>query len=169
MRGVRANFAGAVRALAVALVAAGCTEDPKLDRVGGNGSGGSDARPSCSESTPDARPRSFPCDVEAVLRARCQRCHNSSDELDRCSPAKTCLRGPFPLLTWSDTHANFDGTPVFELMQTVVETDFMPLQSPPVSPPAAPLDADQKATLLAWVRSCAPPGTAACAGTDASH
>jgi len=107
--------------MAAALALAGCTEDPTLERVGGSGTPGLDAQPSCSESSPDARPRALPCNVEAVLRARCQRCHNSNDELDRCYPAQTCLRGPFPLLTWSDTHStSYGDSPVFELMQKTV-------------------------------------------------
>lgn len=140
----------------------GCMEDPVLDHVGGSGTITSDASRPCPETVPDARPRSLPCDVEAVLAKKCQRCHNSKAHLDVCYPAKTCLRGPFPLLTWSDTHEDYGGKPVFERMRDAVESDYMPFKTTMISPPVEPLTTAEKSTLIAWTKSCAPPGTVAC-------
>jgi hypothetical protein len=138
-----------------------CTEDPTLDTVGGSGTT-NDARQECSRAAPDAAPRFLPCDVEAVLRDKCQRCHNSAAALDRCFPAKTCLRGPFPLLTWSDTHELQGTTPTFELMEHAVSTDFMPFKTTGISPPVEPLTALEKATLINWTKACAPAVSTAC-------
>lgn len=148
------------------LMLTSCTEDPTLDRVGGTGPV-ADGRARCDETPADASPRSFPCDVEAVLRAKCQRCHDSPAELDRCYPAKTCLRGPFPLLKWSDTHQVYGDKPIFVRMHDAVASDFMPFKSNDITPPTAPLEPGEKATLLAWTAACAPPGSVACSATDA--
>jgi hypothetical protein len=139
----------------------GCTDDPTLDLVGGSGTT-TDARPECSQAAPDAAPRFLPCDVEAVLRAKCQRCHNSTAVLDVCYPAGTCLRGPFPLLTWSDTHQLRGATPTYELMRQAVQDGFMPFTTANVSPPVALLESDEKATLINWANACAPAGSRAC-------
>jgi hypothetical protein len=148
-------------------VVTACTEDPKLEKVGGNGSTDADARPTCADSVPDAEPRFFPCNVEAVLVAKCQRCHNEKAVLDLCSPEKKCLKGPFPLLSWSDTHQLFGDQPIFELMRMAVLTDYMPFKTDTITPPVAPLTADEKATLVAWTTVCAPAGTAPCGPKDA--
>jgi hypothetical protein len=138
-----------------------CTEDPTLDTVGGSGTT-TDADPECSQAAPDAAPRFLPCDVEAVLRAKCQRCHNSKAVLDVCYAAKTCRKGPFPLLTWSDTHKLQGATPTFELMRQAVESNFMPFQVTDISPPVERLTAGEKATLINWTRACAPGRSTAC-------
>lgn len=159
-------------ALVALLGGLGCTtEDPVLDRVGGTGRAvdgragdgkAGDGRAECSSEVPDAAPRLFPCDVEAVLAAKCQRCHNSNAVLNRCYP-KSCVKAPFPLLTWSDTHQPYGDRPIFEAMHQAVETDYMPFKTTDISPPVAPLTAEEKATLLAWTAACAPAGSRACA------
>jgi hypothetical protein len=154
-----------VRTLGALVALVACTEDPTLDRVGGSGSN-NDARPECPQVAADAQPRFLPCNVEAVLRAKCQRCHNSKAVLDRCYPAKTCVRGPFPLLTWSDTHALQGSTPTFELMRRAVESGLMPFQTTDISPPVEPLDAEEKATLINWAKACAPAGSKACPASE---
>lgn len=157
----------AASALLVVVGLGGCTEDPTLDRVGGSGTT-NDARPECSRAAPDAAPRFLPCDVEAVLRAKCQRCHNSKAVLDVCYPAKTCVKGPFPLLTWADTHKIQGTIPTFELMLSAVASDFMPFKVTNISPPVAPLDEDEKATLISWAKACGPARSTACPiGEDA--
>src|ERR1041385_262789 len=161
----RSAAIAAVMGLWVALAAGGCTEAPRLDTVGGNGKI-ADARPSCDETPADGSPRAFPCDVEAVLEAKCQRCHNSKAELDRCYPEKTCLKGPFPLLTWSDTHQIYGEKPIFERMYDAVLSGFMPFQTTDISPPTVPLTPSEKETLLVWARACAPPRTTACSTSD---
>jgi hypothetical protein len=138
-----------------------CTEDPTLDKVGGSGAI-PDAARECSQDAPDAATRFLPCDVEAVLKAKCQRCHNSRAVLDVCYPAKTCVKGPFPLLNWSDTHKPLGTTPIFELMQQAVSSGYMPFKTTDISPPVEPLTTAEKATLINWTQACAPGRPTAC-------
>lgn len=160
------RLAAVLLTMVVGLGLGGCTEDPSLDRVGGSGSP-ADGQARCDETPADASPRPFPCDVEAVLRAKCQRCHNSPAVLDRCYPAKTCLHGPFPLLTWSDTHQVYAEKPIFVRMREAVASGYMPFQSNDITPPTAPLEPGEKETLVAWTTACAPPGNAVCGSRDA--
>lgn len=84
---------------------------------------------------------SLPCDVQAVLKARCQPCHQN--------PA---LHGaPMPLLTWSDVYGNADE------MYAKLSADEMP-------PPGAPdLSPDQASTLFTYLSLGTPPaGTVTC-------
>jgi hypothetical protein len=53
-------------------------------------------------------------------------------------------------------------TPTFELMRMAVASGFMPLPAPDLSPPVEPLDAEEKATLIAWANECAPGALNAC-------
>lgn len=151
-RGTRSFAAAALLAL---LGPAACTEDPTLDKVGGSGAL-PDADRTCSLDPPDASPRFLPCDVEAVLRGKCQRCHNSREVLAVCYPAKTCVKGPFPLLTWSDTHAPFGTAPIYEAMLQAVSSGYMPFKTTDISPPVEPLTAAEKAILINWTKACAP-------------
>jgi len=164
-----------VAALVGLVAVQGCTEDPTLDKVGGTGplpdaratdGQATDAPVTCDETRADAAPGLLPCDVEAVLAAKCQRCHNSKAVLDVCFPKNTCLRGPFPLLTWSDTHQIYGGKPIFERMHDAVASGFMPFQSTDITPPTAPLEPSEKTTLLEWTKDCAPEGRVTC-GSDA--
>jgi hypothetical protein len=86
--------------------------------------------------------------------------------LDSCYVAKTCVKGPFPLLTWSDTHKLQDTTPTFELIHQAIEIDFMPFKTTSISPPVEPLSAEEKATLLRWTAACAPGVSKSCGGSD---
>jgi hypothetical protein len=88
------------------------------------------------------------CQALAVLQAKCQRCHQD--------PTKN--GAPMSLLTWEDTHAPWSATQdVHDVMLAAVERDFMPyvvLNNPPTNlmPPVEPLAADEKTTLVAWLR-----------------
>jgi hypothetical protein len=86
--------------------------------------------------------------------------------IDACYLAKTCKKGPFPLLTWSDTHQLFGTTPIFELMLNAVQNGYMPFQVTDITPPVAPLGDAEKATLINWAKACAPAGTRACGFGD---
>jgi hypothetical protein len=89
---------------------------------------------------------SIPADVQAVLGARCQTCHQNPP-----------LKGaPFPLLTYADIHSLFDNTiPKYEEMHALIQ----PAGSPHMPYGDAPqLDAAQFATLDGWLLDCAPPG-----------
>lgn len=138
----------ALRAASLAvLLAAGCGDHrPELSRVGGPlpEPGGVDA--GCRPDPEGA----LPCEVEQVLRAKCQLCHN--DEEPRPNFA------PFPLLTFADTRFVYEARPVWQRMVTVLETDFMPLRGPFVSPEGVPLTPEEKRTLLDWLGACAPSG-----------
>jgi hypothetical protein len=89
-----------------------------------------------------ARPaNSLPCDVQAVLKARCQPCHQAPP-----------LNGaPMRLLTWSDVYGKADE------MYAKLSADEMP-------PPGAPdLSRDQANTLFTYLSLGTPPaGTVTC-------
>lgn len=127
-------------------------------------SSGDSAKPAgCEALAVDAGQDVFPCDVDAVLEAKCRRCHASAAVLDVCVPAKTCARAPFPLLVWSDTRRDMgDGRVVYEHMIDVVRTDFMPLQDPSLQPPVEKLTDAEKRTLLDWLEAGAPAGQCQC-------
>jgi hypothetical protein len=88
----------------------------------------------------------FPCEVEDVIVAKCQRCHNDPQEND----------APFPLLTWEDTRRSYGLVLVYEAMLPAIETDFMPLTQLDLEPPVEPLTPGEKALLLDWLQSDAP-------------
>lgn len=158
------------RALLVAACAFAfaCSEhEPELERVGGTpgvggaaadsgiaGAGGSagNAGSDGGCGAPSAKNPTFPCEVEAVLKAKCQRCHDD--------PQKN--GAPFPLLAWSDTQTDYFGKPVYERMFSVVSSDFMPFVSLPLNPPVEPLTAAEKETLLDWLVCATPEDSAVC-------
>jgi uncharacterized membrane protein len=117
-----------------------------------------DAAPDAAADVPDAAadaavascsagPASgdFPCDVGAVIKARCQPCHQ-----------RPPVNGAhFPLLSYEDTRQPFGpGTLRFQRMQQVIEPDFLP-HMPPHG--AQQPTVQELETLRAWFRSCAPP------------
>lgn len=123
------------------LVACG-SYDPKIDRVGG-------PVPLSGALSPVARAETLPCDVGAVLRSKCQRCHQN--------PPKN--GAPIPLLTWADTRQTYLGKPVWQWMLEVVSNGFMPYMGDPnLQPPVQPLGAAEKQTLLEWLKAGAPAG-----------
>lgn len=94
------------------------------------------------------------CDAVIVLRAKCQRCHQSPPQHG----------APVPFLTYADTQAQYYMTDSkwSDSMFSQVGRDFMPDTSqnaPPTSimPPVEPLTADEKATLMAWLEQGANP------------
>ncbi len=80
------------------------------------------------------------CDVEPILRAKCQRCHQE--------PPKN--GAPFPLLSYADTQVN-DRSPRTVLMQHALEGDLMPPTYLALDPPVQSLTCDEKLTLLGWL------------------
>jgi hypothetical protein len=135
---------------------------------GGGGAAADGGKPSPKDAAPlncgDAGAgTSFPCDVAPIIESKCQRCHNTADVLSTCEANKSCERGPFPLLTWSDTRRQFGtGMRVVDYLPEVIERKIMPLTSADVQPPVEPLTDDEQKTMVAWVRSCAPAAAAAC-------
>jgi hypothetical protein len=102
--------------------------------------GGSTTQP------PDAAPvvsgSFFPCDVEAVLKAKCHTCHTM--------PMQMCA--PFPLLEHANTQMVWGDGKVWEAMKPAIESDFMPLSTSPTGP----LTPAQKTTMLTWLNAGAP-------------
>ncbi|HEY5375132.1 MAG TPA: hypothetical protein VIK01_15730 [Polyangiaceae bacterium] len=96
------------------------------------------------------------CEIQAVLSAKCQRCHRSPLEHG----------APFPLLTYADTQArDSKGKARFEQMASAVDVEYMPPQFIELAPPVALLTADERAALLAWCSQGAPLiGSATCSG-----
>ena len=89
----------------------------------------------------------LPCDVDAVLEAKCRRCHTEPQ----------ANGAPFPLLTWEDTQGTYVGKPIYVRMQNAIETGFMPFTALTLDPPVEDLTQQEKDTLLAWLADCAKP------------
>ena len=132
------------RALGIVIVAAlACSKhEPELERVGGPElDASSDAMPARSGSgTSDEVAW---CQALAVLEPVCQRCHQDPP-----------LHGaPFPLLTYENTQGPYFGSDVkiWEVMQDVVASGYMPATFTDIEPPVEPLTCEQKTTLLGWL------------------
>jgi len=123
------------------------------------GSGGSPARGSGGSlgSEPGSSSGGFPCDVDAVLRSKCQSCHGAVP-----------LNGaPVPLVTYGDTQAPAVSSPtmsVWQVMKTRVHSTTMSVM-PPRNQPA--LTSAELASLDAWFAAGAPAGTKACGTSGA--
>ncbi len=137
-----------------AIMTFGCSGgDTSLERRGGplpdDDVGGTDSGPTVPF-----------CDALQIIRAKCQRCHQD--------PPKN--GAPVPFLTYEDTQARYGTTEIkySEVMVSAVEKDFMPFVAAndppnPIMPPVEPLTAEEKATLLGWLKQGAlPAGGATC-------
>jgi len=142
------------------------SEDPKLERRGGplppgpvideavGGHVGSDgAGGAGTEGGGPATAIAF-CEAFQVIRAKCQRCHNDP----------TVNGAPVPFLSYEDTQAQYYMTDLkwSDVMVGMVENDFMPFVALNDSPDLVggtvePLTADEKATLLGWLKQGALP------------
>ena len=100
------------------------------------------------------------CEALTVIRAKCQRCHQEPP-----------LNGaPVPFLTYEDTQAPYYATDMkfSDVMLGAVERGFMPYVTlndgpSPITPPVASLTAEEKASLLGWLKQGAlPAGGTAC-------
>jgi hypothetical protein len=100
------------------------------------------------------------CQAEIVLRTVCQRCHQDPP-----------LQGaPFPLVSYEDTQAIYEGEKLrWERMKEVVASDFMPARGTGIEPPVEFLTCEEKSTLMGWLEQCAQPlGGTECAETSES-
>jgi hypothetical protein len=102
----------------------------------------------CSESVDKSPPHvvtprvvvgDIPCAPNQVLKNVCQHCHTDPPQHG----------APFPLVTFSNVHAEMDGHEIWYWMEKYVTAEIMPL------PPVEISDAD-RALLLAWLRAGAP-------------
>ena len=116
----------------------GCVDQP-LARID------TDAGAPCPPSAGSVQ-GDIPCDVAAVLGARCQVCHTV--------PKKH--NAPFPELTYEQLNAPFGITALvrWQRMAEVIEPGAQPHMPPQCF---AQLSPQQLATLRAWFQSCAPP------------
>jgi uncharacterized membrane protein len=140
---------------ALAFGGAGCTADPTEECLDGpcavaatttstsDGGGAGGQGSTCSANAPAGE---LPCDVEAVLAAKCTTCH-APDELAHSG-------APFSLKTYADTQAPFGGRPRWRRMMEVIEPDAMPHMPYGNAPP---LTADENESLDVWFAACAPP------------
>lgn len=114
--------------------------------TGGGGAGGSGGG-GMVDCTTVPSTGNFPCEVHAILAAKCQTCHSDPP----------INYAPMPLMTFEQTReANSFGEVYWERMEYMVSADSMP--------PAAtmnPLTAAEKQTLLDWIAGCAPPAAGA--------
>lgn len=121
-----------------------CTEPVTLGAGagGGGGAGGSGGGPECLACVAEtgAQTGEFPCEIETIIKDKCQRCHQDP-------PQKGA---PFPLLTYENTQAEYVKKLIYERMKTAIANNFMPLTPPKLT------DAE-KETMLAWLCACAPP------------
>lgn len=107
----------------------------------GEGAGGQGQ--ACLPNEPSGE---LPCDVSAVLAAKCATCH---------APNKLTYSGAaFALVTYADTQAPFDERPRWQRMREVIQPDGVP-HMPWGSAP--PLTASETQVLEDWFEACAPP------------
>jgi hypothetical protein len=133
-----------------AATAWGCEHEPELERVGGGPlpelDASSDAK-LCPPFDPAIVTPAYPCEIEAIVVAKCQRCHSD--------PPRPFV--PFKLTAWEDTQVDYAGKPVHELMYSAVSLGAMPYMLFNLDPPVEALTETEKGTLLAWLADCAPP------------
>jgi uncharacterized membrane protein len=98
----------------------------------------------------------IPCEVEAVLAAKCQRCHGDPQQNG----------APFPLLTLEQVHLPYgsgpDAMPIYTHMATAVENGTMPYRAPSIMPPVEALTDEEKTILLDWLNAGADGVMATC-------
>ena len=128
----------------------GCSsDDPTLERRGGPL-----PDPTSTGGVGDSGGAIPFCDVLAIMVAKCQRCHSDPPQHG----------APVPFMNYEDTQAPYYMTDqtFSDAMVFAVDNDFMPylgLNGPPTNlmPPVEKLPADEKATLLGWLKQGALP------------
>jgi hypothetical protein len=169
------NLAAAALAMTLALQAMACDDNPEVmlpdaampdaaaDRGSevspGDGPVPADAADAAGDATDAAAVAGyFPCEIEAVLKAKCHTCH-----------VMPPINGaPMSLLTWADTQNLASGSTTIKIWQqasTYVASGYMPF----ITSPTGPLSDAEKAILLPGLQDGAPPATRACTGTDAGQ
>lgn len=123
---------------------AGCG-DEELDATGSAGSINVPqvSPPVCDPENPPAQSGDFPPDVDAVLEAKCRRCHSVDQTID--------IGVPFNFDTYAETQAIYFEKVVWVRMRgAAVDSKFMPLQPPALTPV-------ERQILDDWTADCAPP------------
>lgn len=127
---------------------------------GGGGAGGSGGSGGAAACVADGAKGDIPCEVHAVLQAKCQTCHN--DNHDNGAPIDLLACERFHELDCGQLKTRAD------VARDYITSGFMPLGG-------GTLTADEKKTLLDWLDACAPceaagsacgdpPGAKACGG-----
>jgi len=118
----------------------------------GNTAAGDGCSATCTVEPPPVEGTDIPCDVQAVLKARCQSCHG--DPL---------AGGPMKLITLeqlkADSPAPNAGTPVYERVKVRINSTTNPM--PPSWSTTGALTDAEKATLNTWLDAGAPGATCA--------
>jgi cysteine-rich repeat protein len=119
----------------------------------GNTAAGDGCSPTCTVEEPPPEGTDLPCDVQAVLQAKCQSCHG-----------QPLMGGPMPLMTLADLRADSPGanagTPVWQRVKVRIGDDPGPIgPMPPTWAPTGALSAEEKATLNSWLEAGAPGAT----------
>jgi Copper type II ascorbate-dependent monooxygenase, C-terminal domain len=94
----------------------------------------------------------LPCDVNAILVAKCQTCHGNP-----------LMSGPMPLITWNDLQATspvYAGVKIAERVKARIRNTASPM--PPAARPQ--LTAQELATLESYLNAGAPQSTVTCGG-----
>jgi cysteine-rich repeat protein len=116
----------------------------------GNTAAGDGCSPTCTVEEPPPEGTDVPCDVQAVLKAKCQSCH-----------ADPPTAAPIPLVTLAqlraDSMAPNAGTPVWERVGVRINASTNPM--PPTYSSTGALTDAEKATLNAWIEAGAPGAT----------
>jgi hypothetical protein len=93
----------------------------------------------------------LPCDVDNILRSKCQACHGAVPKFG----------APMPLVTYADLHKPASSNPslkVYQVLNTRVHSETSPM--PPRG--QTPLAESEKARLNEWVNQGAPAGDRTC-------
>src|SRR5262249_21995610 len=138
-------------AIAMLVVAACSTEMDATSRGGGSGGGGGSPATGSDEVNgggDEARVTGLPCDVDAVLKANCQKCHAAQPQYG----ASTSL------VTYDDLTKDHNGQKVYDLVKSRIHDDARPM---PPSPNPRLSDKDMGA-IDAWIAGGAKSSSDAC-------
>ena len=107
----------------------------------GTGTGGSSG-----DGTATPTRTGLPCDVDALLRTRCQTCHGESPSAGASSK----------LVSWEDLHAPYKDAKILDAVKARVHAETRPM------PPNPRLTPPELAVLDAWIDAGAPKSDATC-------
>jgi hypothetical protein len=139
-------------AIAMLVVAACSTEMDATSRGGGSGGGGGSPATGNDEVNggggDEARVTGLPCDVDAVLKANCQKCHAAQPQYG----ASTSL------VTYDDLTKDHNGQKVYDLVKSRIHDDARPM--PPSPNPR--LSEKDLGAIDAWIAGGAKSSSDAC-------
>ena len=137
-------------AMALGAVLAACTADPAGLRMRARDTNAPSRTDDVTsgEGAPAETATGLPCDVDAVLKSKCQTCHASEPKYG----ASTSL------VTYDDLHEEHAGKKLLDLVKQRIHDDARPM--PPTPNPR--LAAEEAATLDAWIAGGAKPSDARC-------